>query len=53
MSTPQDPAVRSKQKKRRTKQLAAWREKQAKNPEKKAEKKAAAPAAKKEPKAKA
>jgi hypothetical protein len=36
MSTPQDPAVRSKQKKRRTKQLAAWREKQAKNPEKKA-----------------
>ena len=47
MSTPQDPAVRSKQKKRRTKQLAAWREKQAKNPEKAPAKKAPAAEAKK------
>lgn len=29
MSTPQDPPVRNKQKKRRTKKLAAWRAKQA------------------------
>jgi hypothetical protein len=28
MSTPQNPARRSKQKRRRTKQLAAWRAKQ-------------------------
>jgi hypothetical protein len=32
MTTPQDPPVRRKQKARRAKQLAAWREK---NPEKK------------------
>ena len=29
MSTPQDPPVRSRQKKRRTKQLAEWRAKKA------------------------
>lgn len=29
MSTPQDPPVRNKQKKRRTKKLAAWRAKKA------------------------
>ena len=29
MSTPQDPPVRNKQKRRRTKKLAAWRAKQA------------------------
>jgi hypothetical protein len=29
MTTPQDPPVRNKQKKRRTKQLAAWRAKKA------------------------
>lgn len=29
MTTPQDPPVRNKQKKRRTKQLAAWRDKNA------------------------
>jgi hypothetical protein len=29
MTTPQNPAVRRKQKARRTKQLAAWREKKA------------------------
>jgi hypothetical protein len=29
MSTPQDPPVRNKQKRRRTKKLAEWREKQA------------------------
>ena len=29
MTTPQNPAVRSRQKRRRTKQLAAWREKDA------------------------
>jgi len=33
MSTAQDPPVRSKQKKRRTKQLAAWRAKQPAKPE--------------------
>jgi hypothetical protein len=52
MSTPQDPAVRSRQKRRRTKQLAAWREKKAAeaatSPAKKApEKKAAEKASKK------
>jgi hypothetical protein len=50
MSTPQDPAVRSRQKRRRTKQLAAWREKKAAlaakaGPEKKAEGKPAKKAA--------
>ena len=32
MSTAQDPPVRNKQKRRRTKQLAQWRAKQAANP---------------------
>ena len=54
MSSPQQPAVRNKQKRRRTKQLAQWRERQAekngtapaKKPAKvKAEKKPAAPKA--------
>ena len=40
MSTPQNPARRRKKKARRTKQLAAWREKNAAKP-KKAETKAA------------
>lgn len=31
MTTPQDPPVRRKQKARRKKQLAAWRERQAKS----------------------
>ena len=47
MSTAQDPPVRNKQKRRRTKQLAAWR---AKQPAKDA---AAAPAGKSAPKEKA
>jgi hypothetical protein len=34
MTTPQDPGVRRKQKARRTKQLAAWREKNAESPAK-------------------
>jgi hypothetical protein len=42
MSTPQDSPKRKKQKARRTKQLAAWREKKASSPEKAAPKKAAA-----------
>jgi hypothetical protein len=44
MSTPQDSPKRKKQKARRTKQLAAWREKKATSPaaEKAAPKKAAA-----------
>ena len=44
MSTPQNPARRRKQKARRTKQLAAWREKNAAKPktEAKASKKASA-----------
>jgi len=57
MTTPQDPPVRRKQKVRRTKQLAAWRVKNAakkaaapagaeKSAEKKTEKKPAAKAAK-------
>jgi hypothetical protein len=50
MTTPQDPPVRNKQKRRRTKKLAEWREKQAKIAAKApgSEKKAAekAPAAK-------
>jgi len=32
MSTPQDPSRRRKQKQRRQKQLAAWKERQAKKP---------------------
>ena len=40
MSTPQNPAVRRKQKARRTKQLAAWREKNAAKKQAKADKKA-------------
>jgi hypothetical protein len=40
MSTPQNPAVRRKQKARRTKQLAAWREKNAAKKEAKGDKKA-------------
>jgi hypothetical protein len=32
MTTPQDPGVRRKQKARRSKQLAAWREKKAASP---------------------
>jgi hypothetical protein len=32
MSTPQDPPKRNKQKARRTKKLAAWRDKQAAKP---------------------
>jgi hypothetical protein len=32
MTTPQDPGVRRKQKARRSKQLAAWREKNAATP---------------------
>jgi hypothetical protein len=31
MTTPQDPPKRNKQKRRRTKKLAEWREKQAKS----------------------
>jgi hypothetical protein len=42
MSTPQDPPVRARQKRRRTKQLAAWREKNA-SKSSSAEKKPAAP----------
>jgi hypothetical protein len=42
MTTPQDPARRHKQKARRSKQLAAWRDKTPGKPEA-----AAAPAAKK------
>ena len=47
MSTPQDPPKRNKQKARRTKKLAAWRDKQAAKPAeaapaKKSAKKAAA-----------
>ncbi len=41
MSTPQDPPVRRKQKARRAKQLAAWREKNAATTETKAEPKKA------------
>jgi hypothetical protein len=33
MTTPQDPPKRNKQKARRTKKLAQWRENQAKQPE--------------------
>ncbi len=44
MSTPQDPPVRARQKRRRTKQLAAWRKKNAKTPA--ADKKPADPKAK-------
>ena len=40
MSTPQDPPRRRKQKARRTKQLAQWREKNAAKKEAKVEKKA-------------
>jgi hypothetical protein len=42
MSTPQDPPKRNKQKARRTKKLAEWREKQAKAPAAKTAKKTAA-----------
>ena len=45
MTSPQDPPVRNRQKRRRTKQLAAWRETNAAAP-KAAEPKAKAPAAK-------
>jgi hypothetical protein len=41
MSTPQDSPKRRKQKARRTKQLAEWREKQATSPDKKSETKPA------------
>ena len=44
MTTPQEPAKRHKQKLRRTKQLAAWREKQPKKAE--APEKTSKPAAK-------
>jgi hypothetical protein len=50
MSTPQDPPVRNKQKRRRAKKLAEWREKNAASPETKApaaKRSAKAPAAKK------
>jgi len=51
MSTPQDPPVRNKQKRRRSKKLAEWREKNAAaSPETKApaaKRAAKAPAAKK------
>ena len=47
MSTAQDPPVRNRQKRRRTKKLEAWREKNAKTTETKAPAAAAkAPAAK-------
>jgi len=47
MSTPQDPARRLKQKRRRESQLAAWRAKQTEKPEgAKAAKAAVKPAAK-------
>ena len=42
MTSPQDPPVRRKQKARRTKQLAAWREKKAAEAAKTADPKAAA-----------
>ena len=41
MTTPQDPPKRNKQKARRTKKLAEWREKQAQKPETAAAKKSA------------
>ncbi len=49
MTTPQDPPKRNKQKRRRSKKLAEWREKNAT----KTETKAAAPATKAAPAAKA
>lgn len=44
MSTPQDPPVRNKQKRRRTRQLEAWRAKQAEKAENKGEAQATKPA---------
>ena len=42
MTTPQDPAVRNKQKRRRTRKLAEWRLANPKKPETKTAEKAAA-----------
>jgi hypothetical protein len=47
MTTPQDPPKRNKQKRRRTKKLAEWREKNAAKPEAKAPAAKAAKPAKK------
>jgi hypothetical protein len=47
MTTPQDPPKRNKQKRRRAKKLAEWREKNAAKPETKAAPAAKKPAAKK------
>jgi hypothetical protein len=45
MTTPQDPPVRNKQKRRRAKQLAAWRAKHPQEAKKGSEKPAEKPAA--------